>query len=44
MPLVIDEHSGTAGMHTRVEAFVDMVKRRKTRLACAAGVPRGASA
>ncbi len=36
MPLVIDEHSGTAGLHTRVEAFVDMVKRRKTRLAAAA--------
>ncbi len=33
MPLVIDEHSGAAGMHTRVEAFVDMVKRRKARLA-----------
>ncbi len=33
MPLVIDEHSGSAGMYTRVEAFVDMVKRRKTRLA-----------
>ncbi len=29
MPLVIDEHSGTAGLHTRIEAFVDMVKRRK---------------
>lgn len=41
MPLVIDEHSGAAGLHTRVEAFVDMVKRRKTRLAAAAHLPEG---
>ncbi len=30
MPLVIDEHTGTVGMHTRVEAFVDMVRRQKS--------------
>ncbi len=30
MPLVIDEHTGTAGLHTRIEAFVDMVKRQKS--------------
>ncbi len=28
MPLVIDEHSGEAGLVTRVEAFVDMLKWR----------------
>lgn len=44
MPLVIDEHSGAAGLQTRVEAFVDMVKRRKTHLAGAESARRGASA
>lgn len=29
MSLVIDEHSGEAGMVTRIEAFVDMLKRKK---------------
>lgn len=29
MSISVDEHSGEAGMHTRLEAFVDMVKRRK---------------
>lgn len=29
MSLVIDEHSGEAGLVTRVEAFVDMLKRKK---------------
>ncbi|MGD0154031.1 MAG: acyl-CoA dehydratase activase-related protein [Thermacetogeniaceae bacterium] len=29
MMLTIDEHSGTAGMITRLEAFTDMLKRRK---------------
>lgn len=29
MSLVLDEHSGTGGMQTRVEAFVDMVRRRR---------------
>ncbi len=33
MPLVIDEHTGTAGLYTRIEAFVDLVKRRKKLLA-----------
>jgi predicted nucleotide-binding protein (sugar kinase/HSP70/actin superfamily) len=28
MSLVIDEHSGEAGMITRVEAFIDMLKWR----------------
>ncbi len=30
--LVIDEHTGVAGLHTRVEAFVDMVRRHKAEL------------
>ncbi|MBF7083078.1 hypothetical protein IT084_08820 [Desulfallas sp. Bu1-1] len=29
MSLTIDEHSGEAGLGTRLEAFVDMVKRKK---------------
>ncbi|MCL2337400.1 MAG: acyl-CoA dehydratase activase-related protein [Firmicutes bacterium] len=29
MSLIIDEHSGEAGIGTRLEAFVDMVKRKK---------------
>jgi predicted nucleotide-binding protein (sugar kinase/HSP70/actin superfamily) len=29
MSLVIDEHSGEAGLATRVEAFIDMLKRKK---------------
>ncbi|MBO8137479.1 MAG: hypothetical protein H0Z40_05020 [Desulfotomaculum sp.] len=29
MSVTIDEHSGEAGMYTRLEAFVDMVKRKK---------------
>jgi predicted nucleotide-binding protein (sugar kinase/HSP70/actin superfamily) len=29
MTLVMDEHTGEAGLVTRLEAFVDMVKRRK---------------
>jgi predicted nucleotide-binding protein (sugar kinase/HSP70/actin superfamily) len=29
MSLTIDEHSGEAGVGTRLEAFVDMVKRKK---------------
>lgn len=29
MSITIDEHSGEAGMYTRLEAFVDMVKRKK---------------
>ena len=29
MTLTIDEHTGEAGMATRLEAFVDMVRRRK---------------
>jgi predicted nucleotide-binding protein (sugar kinase/HSP70/actin superfamily) len=34
MTLMIDEHTGEAGMTTRLEAFVDMVKRRKEAIAC----------
>lgn len=34
MTLMIDEHTGEAGMATRLEAFVDMVRRRKEALAC----------
>ncbi|OPX89229.1 MAG: hypothetical protein A4E53_01593 [Pelotomaculum sp. PtaB.Bin104] len=34
MTLMIDEHTGEAGMATRLEAFVDMVRRRKESLAC----------
>jgi predicted nucleotide-binding protein (sugar kinase/HSP70/actin superfamily) len=31
MPLVLDEHSGQAGLITRLEAFVDMLLRRKEK-------------
>ncbi|TEB15712.1 2-hydroxyglutaryl-CoA dehydratase, D-component [Pelotomaculum sp. FP] len=34
MTLMIDEQTGEAGMTTRLEAFVDMVRRRKEALAC----------
>jgi predicted nucleotide-binding protein (sugar kinase/HSP70/actin superfamily) len=34
MTLMIDEHTGEAGMATRLEAFVDMVRRRKEAEAC----------
>lgn len=34
MTLMIDEHTGEAGMATRLEAFVDMVRRRKEAIAC----------
>lgn len=34
MTLMIDEHTGEAGMATRLEAFVDMVRRRKEALSC----------
>lgn len=34
MTLMIDEHTGEAGMATRLEAFVDMVKRRKEAYIC----------
>ncbi len=34
MTLMIDEHTGEAGMFTRLEAFVDMVRRRKEMSAC----------
>jgi len=34
MTLMIDEHTGEAGMTTRLEAFVDMVRRRKEVYSC----------
>lgn len=34
MTLMIDEHTGEAGVATRLEAFVDMVNRRKEALPC----------
>ncbi|KUK81005.1 MAG: hypothetical protein XD97_0750 [Pelotomaculum thermopropionicum] len=34
MTLMLDEHSGEAGIATRLEAFVDMVKRRKEIQIC----------
>ncbi|MDD2553266.1 MAG: acyl-CoA dehydratase activase-related protein [Desulfotomaculaceae bacterium] len=34
MTLMIDEHTGEAGMATRLEAFVDMVRRRKEAYPC----------
>lgn len=33
MSLVLDEHTGEAGMNTRLEAFLDAISRRKKRLA-----------
>ncbi|MBM7855467.1 putative nucleotide-binding protein (sugar kinase/HSP70/actin superfamily) [Desulfohalotomaculum tongense] len=33
MSITIDEHSGEAGMFTRLEAFVDMVRRKKEAMA-----------
>ncbi len=29
LDLVLDEHSGRAGLNTRIESFVDMIRRRK---------------
>ena len=29
MSLIVDEHSGSAGLETRIETFVDMIKRKK---------------
>ncbi|MDW7673717.1 MAG: acyl-CoA dehydratase activase-related protein [Bacillota bacterium] len=34
MSLTIDEHSGEAGVATRIEAFVDMIRLRKEQTAC----------
>ncbi len=33
LALIIDEHSGEAGMLTRIESFVDMIKRKKRVMA-----------
>jgi predicted nucleotide-binding protein (sugar kinase/HSP70/actin superfamily) len=34
MTLIIDEHTGEAGLTTRLEAFADMVRRRKETVPC----------
>ncbi len=31
LTLFIDEHTGTAGVQTRLEAFVDMMEQRRSR-------------
>lgn len=33
LEIIMDEHSGTAGLLTRVESFVEMVRRKKKKLA-----------
>ncbi len=35
LQLVIDEHTGEAGLVTRIEAFIDMAERRKSALSAA---------
>jgi len=35
MNLTLEEHTAETGVVTRIEAFLDMIKRRKRRLACA---------
>jgi predicted nucleotide-binding protein (sugar kinase/HSP70/actin superfamily) len=35
MTLTLDEHTGEAGIVTRLEAFLDMIKRRKRAARCA---------
>jgi predicted nucleotide-binding protein (sugar kinase/HSP70/actin superfamily) len=35
MNLTLEEHTAEAGIVTRLEAFVDMIRRRKRRLSCA---------
>ncbi|MGQ4873369.1 MAG: acyl-CoA dehydratase activase-related protein [Promethearchaeia archaeon] len=32
LQIIMDEHSGEAGLRTRIEAFVDMIKRKKKKL------------
>ena len=31
LSIIIDEHSGDAGLLTRVESFTDMIKRKKDK-------------
>ena len=31
MNVILDEHTGEAGLVTRLEAFVDMLQRRQTK-------------
>ena len=33
LEIIMDEHSGTAGLLTRIESFVEMVRRKKKKLA-----------
>ncbi|MFX0037082.1 MAG: hypothetical protein ACFE9I_15735 [Candidatus Hermodarchaeota archaeon] len=33
LEITMDEHSGEAGLLTRVESFVEMVRRKKKKLA-----------
>ena len=33
LEIIMDEHSGEAGLLTRVESFVEMVRRKKKKLA-----------
>ena len=33
LPLIMDEQTGKAGYLTRLEAFVDLMRRRKRKLA-----------
>ena len=37
LPLILDEHTGRAGYITRIEAFVDLMRRRKRKQKMAAG-------
>ncbi|OLS13365.1 MAG: hypothetical protein RBG13Loki_2961 [Promethearchaeota archaeon CR_4] len=39
LALIIDEHSGEAGMLTRIESFVEMIKRKKRVMATTKPVP-----
>ena len=32
LQIIMDEHSGEAGMMTRIESFTDMIKRKKLKL------------
>ena len=32
LPLILDEQTGRAGYITRIEAFVDLMRRRKRKL------------
>ncbi|MBA7629998.1 hypothetical protein ES703_37506 [subsurface metagenome] len=38
MRLIFDVHSGEAGLDTRLEAFVDILKRRRAKVKCGDGI------